>query len=59
MHVEKNVCDNIIRKLLNVKRKKKDGVKVQKDLADMGICYELHAQSIEDTPICPHVSPTF
>ena len=37
MHVEKNVCDNIIGTLLNIKGKTKDGIKSRTDLMEMGI----------------------
>lgn len=37
MHVEKNVCENIIGTLLNVKNKSKDGVNARKDLMHLKI----------------------
>ena len=37
MHVEKNVCDSLIRTLLNIKGKIKDGLKCHQDLVEMGI----------------------
>nr|KYP73752.1 hypothetical protein KK1_006402 [Cajanus cajan] len=46
MHVEKNVCDSVIQTLLNIKGKRKDGVKARQDLVDMGIRFELYPQSI-------------
>ncbi|KAK2654990.1 hypothetical protein Ddye_008042 [Dipteronia dyeriana] len=42
MHIEKNVCDNIINTLLNVKGKSKDGLNSRKDLQKMNIRHELH-----------------
>ena len=42
MHIEKNVCDNVIGTLLNVDRKSKDNMKACLDLIDMGIRPELH-----------------
>ena len=45
MHVEKNVCDNDIKTLLNVKGKTKDKVKVRQDLTKM----DIH-NYLEDTP---------
>ncbi|XP_016728875.1 uncharacterized protein [Gossypium hirsutum] len=42
MHIEKNVCDNIVGTLLNLSRGGKDNIKVRKDLQDMGIRSYLH-----------------
>jgi len=42
MHVEKNVCDNLIGTLLNIKGKKNDGLKSRQDLVDIGIREQLH-----------------
>ncbi|XP_073137536.1 uncharacterized protein [Henckelia pumila] len=44
MHVVKNVCENIIGTLLNVKSKTKDGVNARKDLMHLNIRKELHPQ---------------
>ena len=37
MHVEKNVCDNVIGTLLNIQGKTKDGLNTRQDLAELGI----------------------
>ncbi|XP_073120394.1 uncharacterized protein [Henckelia pumila] len=42
MHIEKNVCDNVLGTLLNIKGKSKDTEKARLDLQDMGIRKELH-----------------
>jgi len=42
MHVEKNVCDNLIDTLLNIKDKTKDGLKCRQDLVEMDIREQLH-----------------
>jgi len=42
MHVEKNVCDNVIGMLLNIQCKTKDGLNTRQDLAEMGIREKLH-----------------
>ncbi|XP_019175589.1 PREDICTED: uncharacterized protein LOC109170907 [Ipomoea nil] len=42
MHIEKNICDNIIGTLLNIDGKNKDTVKTRQDLEDMNIRKELH-----------------
>ena len=41
MHIEKNVCDNVLYTLLNDKDKSKDHVKARKDLQDMGLRRDL------------------
>ena len=41
MHIEKNVCENLIGTLLNILGKSKDGVNAHKDLAQLGIRSEL------------------
>jgi len=45
MHIEKNVCDNIIFTLVNDKDKRKDHVEARKDLQAMGIRRELWPQN--------------
>lgn len=37
MHIEKNVCDNILGTLINIEGKTKDNVKTRLDLQAMGI----------------------
>ncbi|XP_073126852.1 uncharacterized protein [Henckelia pumila] len=44
MHVEKNVCENLIGTMLNLKKKSKDGVNTRKDLRHLNIRKELHPQ---------------
>lgn len=41
MHIEKNVCDNLIYTLLHDRSKSKDHVNARKDLRDMGIRHDL------------------
>ncbi|XP_074323659.1 uncharacterized protein LOC141660567 [Apium graveolens] len=41
MHIEKNVCDNIIGTLLDIEGKSKDNLKARKDLHDLKIREEL------------------
>ena len=48
MHIEKNVIDNILGILLNLKDQTKDNYKARLDLADMGIRSELHLQQKSD-----------
>ncbi|KAK9050231.1 hypothetical protein SSX86_030799 [Deinandra increscens subsp. villosa] len=42
MHIEKNVCDNILGTLLNIDGKSKDNENSRKDLMKKGIRHELH-----------------
>lgn len=42
MHIEKNVCDNILGTLLNLDGKTKDHENARLDLQEMGIRSELH-----------------
>jgi hypothetical protein len=44
MHIEKNVCENVICTLLNVLGKTKDTHNARLDLYDMGIRHHLHLQ---------------
>ncbi|XP_030927396.1 uncharacterized protein LOC115953761 isoform X1 [Quercus lobata] len=48
MHIEKNVMNNILSILLNLKDKAKDNYKAHLDLADMEIRSELHLQRKSD-----------
>ena len=57
MHVEKNICENIISTLLDVKGKSKDGINSRKDLEAMNIRHELHPESRGNKfylPAAPH-----
>ncbi|BAF12989.2 Os03g0714800 [Oryza sativa Japonica Group] len=42
MHIEKNVCDNIVNTLLNVDRKSKDNLNSRLDLQSLGIKQDMH-----------------
>ncbi|XP_042964514.1 uncharacterized protein LOC122298711 [Carya illinoinensis] len=44
MHIEKNICDNVVGTLLNIEGKTKDSANARKDLANLGIRKELHLQ---------------
>ena len=48
MHIEKNVMDNILGTMLNLKDQTKDNYKARLDLAEMGIRSELHLQRKSD-----------
>ncbi|XP_042515263.1 uncharacterized protein LOC122089606 [Macadamia integrifolia] len=47
MHIEKNVCDNIVNTLLDQKEKSKDNVNARLDLRDMKIRLDLQPKVIE------------
>ncbi|XP_055961814.1 uncharacterized protein LOC130015519 [Mercurialis annua] len=44
MHIEKNICENILGTLMNIDGKSKDNIKARMDLEAMGIRKELHLQ---------------
>ncbi|XP_020270940.1 uncharacterized protein LOC109846125 [Asparagus officinalis] len=48
MHIEKNVCDNIIGTLLDIPEKTKDHVRARFDLQHMGIRRDLHPTKSAD-----------
>jgi hypothetical protein len=48
MHIEKNICDNIIGTLLEIEGKKKDHAKARLDLEKMGIRKNLHLKATSD-----------
>ena len=58
MHVEKNVCDNIVGTLLNMEGKIKNTYKAHLDLAYMNIRKELHLQVQGNKLVKPHVCYT-
>nr|GEX45290.1 hypothetical protein [Tanacetum cinerariifolium] len=53
MHVEKNVAESLVKTLLNVSRKTKDGVDVRLALAELGVKPELFAMQEKDKTILP------
>ncbi|XP_035547475.1 uncharacterized protein LOC109010280 [Juglans regia] len=44
MHIEKNICDNVLGTLMSIPGKTKDSVNARKDLMILGIKKELHLQ---------------
>ncbi|WMV25908.1 hypothetical protein MTR67_019293 [Solanum verrucosum] len=60
MHIEKNICENILGTLLNIDRKTKDTEKAREDLKDMNIRKELWLQhddsSYTKPPACYNMS---
>lgn len=48
MHIEKNVCDNIINTLLGTDKKSKDNLNSRLDLQALGIRSDLHPIEVED-----------
>ena len=47
MHIEKNICDSIIRTLLNIPRKTKDSLTSRLNLVEIGVRPELVSQFSE------------
>lgn len=59
MHIEKNVCDNLIGTILNLDGKSKDNMKAHLDLKEMDIRHELHPQvHPNDRTYIPHACYT-
>nr|XP_043639273.1 uncharacterized protein LOC122610343 [Erigeron canadensis] len=56
MHVEKNVCENVLGTLLDIDGKTKDTNKARMDLEDMNIRKELHLVKNNDRLLKPHAS---
>jgi len=57
MHIERNVCENLIATLLDIHCKTKDGLQARLDLVELGIRQELHPvvddqgkQTVPDAP---------
>ncbi|GMJ08090.1 hypothetical protein HRI_004478200 [Hibiscus trionum] len=48
MHIEKNICDNLLGTMLNIEGKTKDNVSARLDLEDMKIKKELHLKKMDD-----------
>ncbi|XP_042939338.1 uncharacterized protein LOC122274358 [Carya illinoinensis] len=44
MHIEKNICDNVLGTLMDIQGKNKDTVNARKDLEELGLRKELHLQ---------------
>ena len=62
MHIEKNICENLIRTLLKIHGKTKDTIKARVDLEEMGVRSNLHMVETEDGEKCkmpeaPYVLP--
>jgi hypothetical protein len=62
MHIEKNVMDNILRTLLDMKDKSKDNLQARQDLQEMGLRPKLHPYIGDDgrtyLPPAPHTMST-
>ena len=53
MHIEKNICENVLATLMNIEGKTKDNVKARLDLELLGIRKELHIQKDGDKFLMP------
>lgn len=56
MHIEKNVCESLVRTLLGIANKTKDGIKARRDMEDMGIRPALHPKLVNDGK-CYYLDP--
>jgi hypothetical protein len=57
MHIEKNVCENILCTLLNVPIKTKDTHNARLDLFNMGIIHHLHLQEKANNSVSAPPAP--
>jgi hypothetical protein len=58
MHIEKNICENLIGTVLNIPGKTKDTVKARLDLKDLGVKKELHLVDHGNSYRMPHARYT-
>jgi hypothetical protein len=62
MHIEKNVMDNILGTILDIKEKTKDNLQARQDLQEMGLKPKLHPYIGDDgrmyLPPAPHTMST-
>ncbi|XP_042972802.1 uncharacterized protein LOC122304609 [Carya illinoinensis] len=58
MHIEKNICDNILGTLMNIARKTKDHVNARRDLSNLNIKKELHLIQDGQRVSMPHACYT-
>lgn len=54
MHLKKNIFDNVLRMLINIKGKIKYTIKAHQDLCQMGLEKELHLKKDGDSYLMPH-----
>ncbi|KAA0056292.1 CACTA en-spm transposon protein [Cucumis melo var. makuwa] len=55
MHIEKNICDNLVGTLLNIKGKTKDTTNARLDLQDLKLRKDLHLVEVGNRLVKPHV----
>ncbi|KAL0541299.1 hypothetical protein IC582_021341 [Cucumis melo] len=58
MHIEKNVCDNLVGILLNIEGKTKDTTNARLDLQDLKIRRDLHLVEVGNRLVKPYASYT-
>ena len=59
MHIEKNVCDNLVGTLLNIEEKTKDTTNARLDLQDLKIRKDFHLIELGNRLVTPHASYTW
>jgi hypothetical protein len=52
MHIEKNICENLIGTFLKIVGKTKDTINARVDLEEMGIRSNLHMVATKDAESC-------
>ena len=58
MHIEKNICDNVVKTLLSIEGKTKDTYKAREDLTALRIRKELWLHTQDNKVYKPHASYT-
>lgn len=58
MHIEKNVCDNLLGTLLNLDGKTKENEKARRELMEMGIRHDLHLVEVLIRSLTRHLHAT-
>ena len=58
MHIEKNVCENLVGTQLNIEEKTKDTTNARLDLQDLKIIKDLHLIEVSNRLVKPYASYT-
>lgn len=54
MHIEKNICDNVLGTVINIHDKLKNNINARRDLINISIRKELHLKKYENRVMIPH-----
>ena len=58
IHIEKNICDNVIGMLMNIEFKTRDSAGARRDLAEMGVRIDLYLVYDGQVELMPQVAYT-